>query len=185
MAYFDLKTYEVRMNGSLTALRTELSGLRTGRASPHLLDGVSVEAHGATAPLKAVAAVSAPEPRLLVVQVWDRAMVKAVEKGIRDAGLGLNPQTDGQTIRLPLPPLTEERRRDLVTTAHRLAEAHRVSVRQIRQDANNTLKRLKKAGEIADHVANSLTRKVQDLTDGMIAQIDATVARKEAEILAV
>jgi ribosome recycling factor len=184
MAYFDLKIYEKRMNDSLAALKTELGGLRTGRASPNLLDGVSVEAHGATAPLKAVAAVSVPEPRLLIVQVWDRSGVKAVEKAIREAGLGLNPQTDGQTIRLPLPPLTEERRRDLVRTAHRLAEAHRVSVRQIRQDANNTLKRLRKGGEIADHVANSLTRKVQDLTDGMIAQIDALAARKGAEILA-
>jgi ribosome recycling factor len=183
MAYFDLKFYEARMSESLAALRKELGGLRTGRASPHLLDGVMVEAHGATSPLKAVASVSVPEPRLLTVQVWDRSIVRNVEKAIRDSGLNLNPQADGQLLRVPLPPLTEERRKELVKTAHRLAESHRVTVRQIRQDANNTLKRLRKDGDMAEHVQNSLTRKVQDLTDRFIEEIDAAVEQKESEIL--
>jgi ribosome recycling factor len=185
VAYFDLKTYEARMAESLAALKQEFGGLRTGRASPHLLDGVTVEAHGARTPLKALAGVSVPEPRLIAIQVWDRSVVKSVEKAIRESDLGLNPQVDGQTVRVPLPPLTEARRQELVKTARKIAESHRVAIRQIRQDANNALKRMKKAGEIAEHVQNSLAKKVQELTDRHVERIDEAAERKEAEILTV
>jgi ribosome recycling factor len=185
VAYFDLKLYERRMEESLAACRQELGGLRTGRASPHLLDGVIVEAHGARTPLKALAGIAVPEPRLVIVQVWDRSVVRQVEKAIREAGLDLNPQVDGATVRVPLPPLTEERRQELVKAARRIAEAHRVAVRQIRQDANNALKRMKKSGEVAEHVQNSLQKKIQDATDRHVAEIDALATRKESEILTV
>lgn len=185
MAYFDVKTCEARMAESLAALQKELGGLRTGRASPHLLDGVTVEAHGARTPLKALAGISVPEPRLIVLQVWDRSVVRNVEKAIREAGLDLNPQIDGQTVRVPLPALTEARRQELVKAARRIAESHRVAVRQVRQDANNTLKRMKKAGEIAEHVQNSLAKRIQELTDRHVERIDEALGRKEAEILTV
>jgi ribosome recycling factor len=185
VAYFDAKSYEKRMGDTLAACRQELGGLRTGRASPHLLDGVAVEAHGVRTPLKALAGVSTPEPRTIAVQVWDPSMVRSVEKAIRDSGLGLNPVVAGQTVRVKLPPLTEARRQELAKAARRIAEQHRVAVRQIRQDANNTLKRMAKAGEIAEHVQNSLSKRLQEMTDRHVEQIDEAASRKEAEILAV
>jgi ribosome recycling factor len=185
VAFFDLKLYERRMAENLAACRQELGGLRTGRASPHLLDGVTVEAHGTRTPLKALAGIAVPEPRLVTVQVWDRSVVRQVEKAIREAGLDLNPQVDGTTVRVPLPQPTEARLQELAKAARRIAESHRVAVRQIRQDANNALKRLRKSGDVAEHVQNSLQKKIQDATDRHVAGIDALAERKESEILTV
>ncbi len=173
------------MDGALEALRKELGGLRTGRASTHLLEPVHVEAYGSAMPLNQLASVSAPEPRLLVVQVWDRAMVKAVDKAIREAGLGLNPQTEGQVIRVPIPDLTEERRRELTRVAAKYAEQARVSVRNVRRDGLDPLKKKEKDGEISQDQHRKLQHDIQALTDDYIKKIDETVAQKEKEILQV
>ncbi|HZS83711.1 MAG TPA: ribosome recycling factor [Stellaceae bacterium] len=180
-----LKDLRRRMDGALEALRKELGGLRTGRASTHLLEPVHVEAYGSAMPLNQLASVSAPEPRLLVVQVWDRAMVKAVDKAIREAGLGLNPQTEGQVIRVPIPDLTEERRRELTRVAAKYAEQARVSVRNVRRDGLDPLKKKEKDGEISQDQHRKLQHDIQALTDDYIKKIDETVAQKEKEILQV
>ncbi len=181
----DVSDLKRRMDGALDALKKELSGLRTGRASTNLLEPVTVEAYGSRVHLKEVANVSVPEPRLLSVQVWDRTMIKAVEKAIRDSGLGLNPQTEGQTIRVPIPDLSQERRQELVKVAHKYAEQARVAVRNVRRDGMDALKKAEKANEISQDEQKGLADKVQTVTDQHIKQIDEIVAVKEKEILQV
>jgi ribosome recycling factor len=165
------------------ALKHDLAGLRTGRASTTLLDPVVVEVYGATMPLNQVGTVSAPEPRMLSVQVWDRSNVTAVEKAIRSAGLGLNPISDGQNIRLPIPDLTEERRKELAKLAGQYAEKARVAVRNVRRDGMDLVKQDEKKGEIGQDDQKRLENEVQKLTDETIAEIDAAASAKEKEIL--
>lgn len=185
MAAPDIADLKRRMEGALESFRKELSGLRTGRASSSLLEPVSVEAYGSRMHLKEVATVSVPEPRLITVQVWDRGMTKAVEKAIRDAGLGLNPQTEGQVIRVPLPDLTQERRAELAKVAHKYAEQTRVAVRNIRRDGMDALKKAEKASEITQDEHKVQADKVQALTDQHIKLIDETLAQKEKDIMQV
>jgi len=172
-----------RMHGAVEALKHDLGGLRTGRASTTLLDPVVVEVYGATMPLNQVGTVSAPEPRMLSVQVWDRSNVTAVEKAIRSAGLGLNPISDGQNIRLPIPDLTEERRKELAKLAGQYAEKARVAVRNVRRDGMDLVKQDEKKGEIGQDDQKRLENEVQKLTDETIAEIDAAAHAKEKEIL--
>lgn len=181
-AAFDIKDLEKRMRASMDALKRELSGLRTGRASANLLEPVQVMVYGSRMPLNQVATVTVPEPRMIAVQVWDRGNVQAVEKGIREANLGINPMIDGQIIRLPVPVPTAERRQELAKQAHKYAENHRVAVRTVRRDGMELLKKLEKDGKMSqdDHHKNSA--KVQELTDKLIKEIDQTLAAKEAEI---
>ena len=172
-----------RMHGAVEALKHDLAGLRTGRASTTLLDPVVVEVYGANMPLNQVGTVSAPEPRMLSVQVWDRSNVTAVEKAIRSAGLGLNPISDGQNIRLPIPDLTEERRKELAKLAGQYAEKARVAVRNVRRDGMDLVKQDEKKGEIGQDDQKRLENEVQKLTDETIAEIDAAAHAKEKEIL--
>ncbi len=185
MAKPDLNTYRDRMDKSVNALKDDYAGLRTGRANSGLLDPVMVEAYGSMSPLNAVAAISVPEPRMISVSVWDKGMVTAVEKAIRSAGLGLNPVVDGQTLRLPIPPLTEERRKDLVKLAGKYAEQARVAVRNIRRDANDDLKKAEKASEISQDDQKKMETEVQKDTDAAIKRIDEALKTKEAEIMQV
>ena len=167
-----------RMEGSMEALRKEFSGLRTGRASVNLLDQVQVDAYGSMMPLNQVGTVGVPEPRLLTVQVWDKGLVKNVEKAIRDAGLGLNPQPDGQMIRVPLPELSSERRAELAKIAGKYTEQARVAVRNVRRDAMDAVKKEK----LSEDETKTQSEKVQKLTDEMIKKIDELLAAKEKEI---
>ena len=185
MAKPDLKTFRDRMDKAVSALKDEFGGLRTGRASASLLDPVQVEAYGSTSPLNAVAAISVPEPRMITVNVWDRGVVVAVEKAIRSAGLGLNPVVDGQTLRIPIPPLTEERRKDLAKLAGKYAEQQRIAVRNVRRDANDELKKAEKAGEISQDEQKKMEAEVQKDTDAAIKRIDEALKVKEAEIMQV
>ena len=180
-----IKDLRRRMDGAIDALHKELGGLRTGRASANLLEPVHVEAYGSTMPLNQVASVSVPEPRLIVVQVWDRGMAKAVDKAIREAGLGLNPQTEGQVIRVPIPDLTEDRRRELTRVAAKYAEQARVAVRNVRRDGLDPLKKREKDGEISQDQHRKLQHDIQGLTDEYIKKIDDHLAHKEKEILQV
>jgi ribosome recycling factor len=184
MAY-DLADLKTRMQKSISSLRDELSGLRTGRASASLLEPVSVEAYGSRMPLNQVATVTVPEPRMLSVQVWDRGMANAVEKAIRDSGLGLNPMGEGQIIRVPLPELNEQRRKELSKVAHSYAEAARVAVRHIRRDGMDALKKAEKDGDMAQDDARVQSDLVQKATDAAVTEIDQVVAAKEAEIMQV
>ena len=174
-----------RMDGAVSTLKSELNGLRTGRASAALLDPVKVEAYGNVSPISQVGTVGTPEPRLITVQVWDKGLVKAVDKAIRDAGLGLNPQTDGQLIRIPLPELNEERRKELVKLAHKYAEAARVAVRNVRRDGMDALKKAEKDGKIGQDEHHKLGDELQKLTDGHIRDIDQALHGKEQEIMQV
>jgi len=183
MAQFDKADLERRMKGAVESLKGDLSGLRTGRANTALLDPVTVEVYGANMPLNQVATVSAPEPRLLSVQVWDKSNLTPVEKAIRSAGLGLNPIADGQTLRLPIPDLTEERRKELAKLAGQYAEKARVAVRNVRRDGMDSLKTDEKKGEIGEDDRKRSETEVQKLTDSTIAEIDAVLAHKEKEIL--
>ena len=178
-----LKDLRRRMDGAIDALKKELGGLRTGRASPSLLETVVVNAYGGTMPLNQVGTVSAPEPRLLVVQVWDRGLAKAVDAAIRAAGLGLNPQSEGQVIRVPIPPLSEERRKELIKVGHKYAEQARVSARNVRRDGLEALKKREKDREITQDQHRKLDKDVQTLTDDTIKKIDDTLAQKEKEIM--
>ncbi|MBF0332485.1 MAG: ribosome recycling factor [Alphaproteobacteria bacterium] len=173
------------MDSAVEVLKKEFGGLRTGRASSSLLDPVMVEAYGSTMPLSQVGTVNVPEARMLTVQVWDRAMVKAVEKSIRDAGLGLNPSADGQTVRVPIPPLNEERRQELAKVANRYAEQARISVRNVRRDGMDTLKKLEKDGEISQDEHRQYSVEIQSLTDETIKKIDDSLHAKEKEIMQV
>jgi ribosome recycling factor len=174
-----------RMDGAVATVKSELNGLRTGRASAALLDPVKVEAYGNISPINQVGTVGTPEPRLITVQVWDKGLVKAVDKAIRDAGLGLNPQTDGQLIRIPLPELNEERRKELVKLAHKYDEAARVAVRNVRRDGMDALKKAEKDGKIGQDEHHKLGDELQKLTDGHIRDIDQALHGKEQEIMQV
>jgi ribosome recycling factor len=183
MAAYDKADLERRMAGAVESLKHDLAGLRTGRASIALLDPVTVEVYGAHMPLNQVATVAAPEPRLLSVTVWDKSNVGPAEKAIRSAGLGLNPITDGQTLRLPIPDLTEERRKELAKLASKYAEAARIAVRNVRRDGNDSLKIDEKKGLFGEDDRKRHETEVQKLTDARIADIDAAASAKEKEIL--
>src|SRR5215470_10581308 len=180
-----LNEFSRRMDGALDALHKEFAGLRTGRASAHLLDQVKVQAYGSTMPLNQVGTVNVPEPRMITVQVWDRGLVREVEKGIRDAGLGLNPASDGQLVRVPIPELSQERRTELSKIAHKYAEQARVAVRNVRRDGMEFLKKQEKDGKISEDEHRKLHDEVQKLTDGHVKKVDDTLATKEKEILQV
>lgn len=183
MPQFDKTDLERRMTGAVDSLRSDFGGLRTGRASTSLLDPVQVEVYGANMPLNQVATVSAPEPRLLTVQVWDRLNVQPVERAIRQAGLGVNPVTDGQTIRLPIPDMTEERRKELAKLASSYSEKAKIAVRNVRRDGMDALKADEKKGEIAEDERKRLEGEVQKLTDSKVTEIDDVTASKEKEIM--
>lgn len=183
MPAYDKADIQRRMHGAVEALKHDLGGLRTGRASTTLLDPITVDVYGANMPLNQVATVSAPEPRLLSVQVWDRSNIGAVEKAIRNAGLGINPVTDGQNIRLPIPDLTEERRKELAKLAHQYGEKAKIAVRNVRRDGMDNLKTDEKKGEISQDEQKRLETEVQKMTDEAIAEIDQLIAHKDKEIL--
>lgn len=183
MPAYSKSDLERRMAGAVEALKHDLVGLRTGRASTSLLDPVTVEVYGAHMPITQVATVSVPEPRLISVQVWDKTNVGPVDKAIRSAGLGLNPIVDGQTLRLPIPDLTEERRKELAKLANQYAEKARIAARNVRRDGNDSLKTDEKKGEISEDERKRAETEVQKLTDATIADIDAAAASKEKEIL--
>lgn len=183
MPAYSKSDLERRMHGAVEALKHDLQGLRTGRASVTLLDPVTVEVYGAHMPLNQVATVSAPEPRMLSVQVWDKSNVGPADKAIRSAGLGLNPIVDGQTLRLPIPDLTEERRKELAKLASQYAEKARIAVRNVRRDGNDALKTDEKKHEISEDERKRSETEVQKLTDSTIGEIDAAAQAKEKEIL--
>ena len=178
---------EVRsdMEKAIEAVRREFSGVRTGKATPALLDTVRVEAYGSKMPLNQVATVNAPEPRMLLVQPWDKNLVPVVEKAIRSAELGLNPASDGAVIRVPIPALTEERRREMVKLLHKMAEDGRISVRHHRQEANKNIKALEQDHQIGVDDARRQTDEIQKLTDEFIARIDDLLKAKEQEVMEV
>jgi ribosome recycling factor len=183
MPAYDKADLERRMSGATESLKHDLGGLRTGRASTTLLEPVTVEVYGAHMPLNQVATVSVPEPRMLSVQVWDKTNVGAVEKAIRSAGLGLNPINDGTTLRLPIPDLTEERRKELAKLAGKYAENARIAARNVRRDGMDNLKTDEKKGVISEDERKRHETEVQKLTDSTIADIDAAASSKEKEIL--
>src|ERR1700680_2324459 len=184
-ATHDLNEVKRRMHGAVSVLRQELGGLRTGRASPGILDPVQVEAYGTHMPLNQLATISVPEPRLLSVQVWDRSMVHAVERAIINSNLGLSPATEGQVLRLRIPELNEERRKEMGKVAAQYAEAAKVAVRHVRRDGLDTVRKLEKNHEISEDDQERLANDVQKATDGMITEIDQLLAAKEKEILTV
>jgi ribosome recycling factor len=178
----DLSDIKRRMDGALETLRKELAGLRTGRASVNLLDPVTVEAYGTKMPIAQVGTVSVPEPRMITVTVWDKGQVKAVEKAIRDAGLGLNPMSEGTLVRVPIPDLTQDRRNELVKVAGKYAEQARVSVRNVRRDGMEMLKGLEKKHALSQDEHRKWHDEVQALTDSHIKKVDESLATKEKEI---
>ena len=181
----NLAKYRERMEKSVTALKEEFGTLRTGRANSALLDQVSVEAYGSHMPINQVGSVSVPDPRSITVSVWDKGLVVSVEKAIRNAGLGLNPVVEGQNLRVPIPPLTEERRRDLAKLAGRYAEQQRAAVRNVRRDAMDDLKRAEKAGAISQDEHKRLEVDVQKITDEAVKRVDEALKTKEHEIMQV
>ncbi|CAN5728617.1 MAG: ribosome recycling factor [Gemmatimonadetes bacterium] len=180
-----LQAARQRMEKAVEAMRREFTGVRTGKASPQLLDIVRVEAYGSHMPLNQVASVSAPEPRMLVVQPWDRSLMQPIERAIRDSDLGLNPSNDGQLIRVPIPALTEERRKEYVRLLHKLAEEGRIAVRQARKDANDEIKHRQKDGELSEDEARREQDEVQKLTDQHIQRVDELLKHKEVEVMEV
>ena len=182
---FDLADIKRRMQGAVSALAKDLGSLRTGRATPSLVDPIQVEAYGALMPMAQVATVSVPEPRLLSISVWDRSMVTNVEKAIRESDLGLNPQTEGQTIRLRIPEMNEQRRKEMVKVAHKYAEEARVAVRHVRRDGLDHLKKLEKDGGLSQDEEKRHAGDVQKATDDHVAEIDGVLAGKEKEIMQV
>lgn len=185
MAGFDKDELNRRMNGAVGTLKSEFAGLRTGRASVALLDPVTVDAYGSAMPISQVGTVGAPEPRLLTVQVWDKSLVKAVDKAIRDAGLGLNPQIDGQLLRIPVPELNEERRKELAKLASKYGEQARVAVRNVRRDGMEVLKKLEKDHKIGQDEHHKFAEELQKMTDAHIRDIDQLLHSKEQEIMQV
>ena len=181
----EMSKFRDRMDKAVAALKEEFGGLRTGRASVSLLEPVHVEAYGSSTPLNAVAAISVPEPRMIVVNVWDKSIVGAVDKAIRAAGLGLNPQMDGQTLRVPIPPLTEDRRKDLAKLAGKYAETQRIAVRNVRRDAMEELKKQEKDGVISQDEHKRFVGEVQTMTDQSVKRIDEALKTKEQEIMQV
>ncbi len=182
---FNLKDYRKRMDGALSSLKSEFAGLRTGRANAALLDNITVSAYGSDVPLNQVGSVSVPEPRMLVVSVWDKGQVAAVDKALRTSSLGLNPVMDGQTLRIPMPPLTEERRRDLTKIAGQYSENAKIAVRNVRRDAMDTLKKLEKSGDMSEDEQKAHEGDVQKATDDVINDIDTALETKSAEIMQV
>ena len=183
MSGADINEIKRRMDGAMEALRREFAGLRTGRASVHLLDPVVVKAYGSEMPLAQVGTVNVPEPRMITVQVWDRSLVSAVERAIRDAGLGVNPMSDGQLVRVPIPELSQERRQELTKIAHKYAEQARVAVRNVRRDGMDTLKKLEKDHKISQDEHHKRSDEIQKATDQHIKLIDEALAQKEKEIM--
>lgn len=179
------KEARAHMDKALEAMRREFTGVRTGKASPVLLEMVRVEAYGSKMPLNQVASVSAPEPRMLIVQPWDKGLVPVVEKAIRNAELGLNPATDGGLIRVPIPALNEERRREMVRMLHKLAEEGRIAVRHARQEANKALKQQQSDGDVSEDDARRQMDEVQKLTDEYISKVDQLLKAKEEEVMEV
>ena len=185
MAKPDPKTFRDRMDKAVDALKEEFGGLRTGRASAGLLEPVMVEAYGSLTPITSVAAISVPEPRMITVSVWDKGVATNVEKAIRASGLGLNPIVEGQLLRIPIPPLTEDRRKDLAKLAGKYAEQQKIAVRNVRRDANDELKKAEKAGEISQDDQKRMETEVQKDTDAAIKRIDEALKTKEQEIMQV
>ena len=183
MAKYDKADLERRMKGAVESLRHDLSGLRTGRANTALLEPITVEVYGSHMPITQCATISAPEPRMLTVQVWDKSNIGPVEKAIRSAGLGLNPFNDGNTLRLPIPDLTEERRKELAKLAHTYAEKARVAIRNVRRDGMDNLKADENKKEISEDERKRSETEVQKLTDEVIKEADAVASQKEQEIL--
>ncbi len=180
---FDLADVKRRMQGAINAFKHDLGSLRTGRASPNLLDPIQIDAYGSLMPITQVATVNVPEPRLLSVQVWDRGMVSAVEKAIRESDLGLNPQTEGQVIRLRIPEMNEQRRKEMVKVAHKYAEEARIAVRHVRRDGLDLLKKLEKDSAISEDDGKRDAEQVQKATDQFVAEIDSLLVAKEKEIM--
>lgn len=178
----DLKS---RMEGALSALAKEFAGLRTGRASASMLEPVMVDVYGSVMPINQVGTISVPEPRLLTVQVWDKGSVKSVEKAIRDAGLGLNPQADGNLVRVPVPELNEERRKELGKVAGKYAEEARIAIRNVRRDGMDAIKKLEKDGDISQDDFKRHSDEIQKLTDDHIARVDKTLSDKQKDIMTV
>ena len=184
-AQFDIADVKRRMAGAVLSFRSDLASLRTGRASANLLDPIQVDAYGALMPLNQVATVNVPEPRMITVQVWDRGMVQAVEKAIRDSNLGFNPATEGQVMRIRIPELNEQRRKELVKVAHKYAEEARVAARHVRRDGLDTLKKLEKDGHVGKDELDRFSEQVQKATDATIVEIDQALVAKEKEIMQV
>ena len=180
-----LSKYRDRMDKAIATLKDEFSSLRTGRASAGLLDQVMVDAYGSTVPLNTVGSVSVPEPRSISVNIWDRGLVVSVEKAIRNAGLGLNPVVDGQSLRVPIPPLTEERRKDLAKIAGKYAEQQKIAIRNLRRDANDDLKKAEKDSAITQDEQRRMETEVQKFTDEAIKRVDEALKTKEQEIMQV
>lgn len=185
MAEFDFDDIKRRMDGAIASLKSDLAGLRTGRASPNLLDPITVDAYGSPMPINQVANISVPEPRLVTVSVWDKQMVGKVERAIRESNLGLNPVTDGTMLRIPLPELNEQRRKELVKVAHQYGEQAKVAVRHVRRDGMDLLKKLEKDGDISQDDSRQMSDRVQKMTDESVADIDKTLSAKESEIMQV
>jgi ribosome recycling factor len=179
----DLKDLQRRMDGAISAFKSDLASLRTGRASANLLDPIQVEAYGTTMPLNQVATISVPEARMLGVQVWDKSMVQAVDRAIRESNLGFNPIVDGTNLRIPLPELNEQRRKELVKIAHTYAENARVAARHVRRDGMDHLKKAEKDGDASEDDSRRMSDQVQKQTDDTISAIDSLLAEKEAEIM--
>ncbi len=181
----DLNDLKRRMDGAINAFKSDIASLRTGRASANVLDPVMVEAYGSRVPLNQVANITVPESRMLGVSIWDKSMVNAVDRAIRESNLGLNPIVDGQNLRIPLPELNEERRKSLVKVAHDYSEKAKIAVRNVRRDGMDGLKKAEKDGDIGQDVSRSQSEKVQKITDEMISDIDRLLADKEKEIMQV
>lgn len=181
----ELQAHEERMKKAVSALQRELGSIRAGKATPALLDGIKVDYYGSATPLNQVAGISVPEARLLVVQPWDKSLLQPIAKAIMAADLGLNPQDDGQVLKIPIPSLNEERRKELVKHAHKLAEESRVAIRNVRRDANDELKKAQKDGDLPEDESRRLTDQVQKLHDKYIAEIENVLKKKEAEVMEV
>jgi ribosome recycling factor len=181
----DLNDIKRRMDGAVTAFKSDIASLRTGRASANILDPVTVEAYGSRVPLNQVANITGPEPRMLGVSIWDKSMVNAVDRAIRESNLGLNPIMDGQNLRIPLPELNEERRKSLVKVAHDYTEKSKVAVRNVRRDGMDALKKAEKDGDIGQDDSRAQSEKIQKMTDDAISELDRLLAEKEKEIMQV
>ena len=178
----DLSDTSRRMNGAVASLESDFQGLRTGRASTGMLDPISVDAYGSKMPVNQLGNISAPEPRMLTIQVWDQSMVAAVEKAIRESDLGLNPQTEGNLIRLPIPDLSAERRAELAKVAGKYAEQTRVAIRNVRRDSIEMVRKMEKDGEFGEDERHGLESQIQKLTDEAVAKVDSMLAAKESDI---
>ena len=185
MAEPNIDDIKRRMNGALEVLRDELGGLRTGRASAALLEPITVDAYGSKMPMNQVGTINVPDPRMISVQVWDQGLAEAVDRAIRDSGLGLNPQREGAVIRVPIPQLSEERRVELGKVAHKYAEQARIAVRNVRRDGMDTLKKLEKDSQISQDEQRAWSDDLQKMTDDFVKQIDSLLQTKEAEIMQV